>query len=178
MATNRTLVTGYGPFLNVTENPTTILARESGRPHQVLEVAFEAADEFLASVDPNSFDRLVMLGVAKGRPKINPELFARNHIGNAKDVRGNDRFGLIDPEQPLLLASTLWTAEVIAAMYPRPVAASYDAGSYLCNYLSFRALCCFPQKRVGFLHVPHHDDMPLDRQAEVIRGLLDRIEQG
>jgi pyrrolidone-carboxylate peptidase len=172
-------VTGFGPFLDVKENPSATLAEGTGRPFQILEVAFEAVDEFLAGLDPATFDRLVLLGVANSRTQVTPELFARNQIGHTRDVRGNDRFGPIDPNAPLLLEGTLWGPAPLVELFPNPdLKVSLDAGSYLCNYTYFRALARFPDKRVGFLHVPGAEAMPLDRQAELVQAILENVERG
>lgn len=176
-AADRTFVTGFGPFLNVVDNPSGRLAEGSGRPHQVLEVAFEAVDRFLLSLDPSSFDRLVLLGVASGRKQVTPEMYARNQIGHTKDVRGNDRFGPIDPNGELLLEGTLWEPEVVASLLPNSkLHMSLDAGSYLCNYTYYRALQTFPDKKVGFLHVPDVSAIPLDEQAVLVRRLIEAVE--
>lgn len=172
----RTLVTGFGPFGTVTDNPSGRLAEGSGRPFQVLEVAYAAADAFLAAVDPEGFDTLLMLGVATSRDRITPELFARNWRGAAPDVRDVTLPGPIEDGQPLLIESTLWNAHLVAGLSVSPgLFASLDAGSYLCNYLSYRAIRLFPQKRVGFLHVPPFGKVPPERQAEVLGEVLKAI---
>jgi pyrrolidone-carboxylate peptidase len=174
---NRTFVTGYGPFKGIENNPTTVLARTSGRPHRVLEVTFDAVESFLGEIDPESFDRLVLLGVADGRPAITPELFARNYIGKESDVSGRVRRGPIDEQSPLLLEGTLWPVPMLADLAVRhPCRASLDAGSYLCNYAYYRALQKFPGKKVGFLHVPSVDAVPLERQQAVLQEILRALE--
>jgi pyrrolidone-carboxylate peptidase len=175
----RTLVTGYGPFGDIKENPSAKLAEGCGRPFRILEVAFEAADDFLANLDPSTFDRLLMIGVAAGRKHVTPEVYGRNQIGRVKDVQGIERFGPIDPKGDLLLLSTLWTPEVLGDLLLDPrLHASFDAGSYLCNFVTYRALSRFPEKAVGFLHVPKPEDMPLDIQAEVLQKVLAQLERG
>lgn len=174
----RTLVTGYGPFGKILDNPSARLAEGSGRPCRVIEVSFEAADAFLASLDPSSFDRLLMIGVAAGRKHLTPEVYGRNQIGRTKDVLGNDRFGPIDPNGQLLLPSTLWDTEVLGELLMDPrMRISCDAGSYLCNFITYRALARFPDKAVGFLHVPRPEEMALDVQANVLQRVLTEIER-
>ncbi len=176
---NRTLVTGYGPFLDVTDNPSARLAQGCGRPHRVLEVSFEAAAAFVESLDPDSFDRLLMIGVAKGREHVTPELFARNQIGHTRDVRGEDRFGPIEAGGPMLREASLWRCEELCdLLLDRRMRVSMDAGRYLCNYVAYRALMRFPEKRVGFLHVPDPAQMALESQAEVLQRVLAAIEVG
>ncbi|MGV3616007.1 MAG: hypothetical protein ACO1SV_11795 [Fimbriimonas sp.] len=175
---DRTLVTGYGPFGKITDNPSAHLAKGSGRPHHILEVAFEPVDAFLDCLDAASFDRLLLIGVAAGRKHVTPELYARNQIGRTLDVQGNDRFGPIDPRGPLLQEATLWgVEELVSILTDSRVRVSCDAGRYLCNFVTYRALAKFPNKRVGFLHVPSPEDMPLAQQADVLAKVLDVIER-
>ena len=172
-----TLVTGFGPFGHVAENPSGRLAEGCGRPFRVLEVAYEAVDLFLEGLNPEGFDTLLMLGVAVGRTHVTPELYARNWKGETADVRGVSIPGPIEETEPLLLSSTLWNAHLVAELSVHPgVFASMDAGSYLCNYLSYRALRRFPQKRVGFLHVPPIERISLERQAETLSEILTAVE--
>ena len=177
---DRTFVTGFGAFGSVTDNPSAKLAESCGRPFQVLEVAYSAADEFLAGLSPDSFDRLLMLGVASGRDRLTPELFARNFIGPAKDVRGYVVEGAIEEGAPLLFESTLWTPDVVSEIvaYDPHTKISMDAGEYLCNYISYRALQRFPDKRVGFLHVPPVEKLPLEVQKVTLGRILGLIEGG
>jgi pyrrolidone-carboxylate peptidase len=56
------------------------------------------------------------------------------------------------------------------------VTASVDAGSYLCNYLLYRALLRFPEKRIGFLHVPAFSVVPFEEQICVLRTITTEAE--
>lgn len=173
----RTLVTGFGSFGSVEDNPSAHLARECGRECEVLEVAYAAADAFLAGLDPARFDTLLMLGVAVSRSRMTPELFARNACDGTPDVRGVVHDPVIEPGAPLLIESTLWNAHLLAALeVGDDLHTSMDAGAYLCNYLSYRALRRFPTKRVGFLHVPPFERIPQARQAAVLADVLGWIE--
>ena len=173
----RTFVTGFGSFGNVTDNPSGRLAASCGRPFQVLEVAYEAADAFLDGFDPEGFDTLLMLGVAVSRDRVTPELYARNWRGETPDVRGSSLSGPIEEGEPLLIESSLWNAHLVAELSLIPgVFASMDAGHYLCNDLAYRALRRFPETRVGFLHVPPFERVPQERQTEILAQILAAIE--
>ena len=171
---HRTLVTGFLGFGRFTENPSAELARTCGRPFELLEVSYEAADAFVATLPTRDVDRLLMLGVSgrATRPKL--ERVARNRTNDSPDVRGVVRGpGLIDSSAPDVFTSTLWADAGL-------VDASDDAGGYLCNYLFFRvaqALHVSSQTRFAFLHVPPADVMPLDAQRAVLGQLLDDIER-
>ncbi len=175
----RTFVTGFGSFGTVTDNPSAKLAAASGRPCQVIEVAYRAVDDFLADLDVDSFDHLLMIGIASGRDRITPELYGRNTIGQSKDNRGYAPIGKIAEDAPLLIESTLWTPDVLSEVvaFDRRTKISMDAGSYLCNFISFKALQRFPTKKVGFLHVPAVEQVSLDEQAESIQRILSIIER-
>ena len=175
---SRTLVTGFGPFLEVKHNPSARLAAALGRPHQVLEVSYEAADRFLASLDPDSFDRLVLLGVAASRSHVCIELFARNWRGSAPDVSGVATSGPIDEGQPLLVSGSLVPDELLSTLLVQhsELRASLDAGSYLCNYTYFRALQRFGGKRIGFIHVAPFERIAEPRQVDILKAIIDSVE--
>ena len=170
----RTLVTGFLPFGGHQTNPSAILAASSGRPFEVLEVAFEAVDQFLSRLqaDAASFDRLVMLGLRGDGRTIDVERVARNHIGPTPDVRGVVRGpGAIEPSAPDTLRGTLPDG------LPTTMQSfSDDAGCYLCNYIYHRTISIFPGKRVVFVHVPPFEAMPLEDQRRELAALLEAIE--
>lgn len=114
-----------------------------------------------------------------GRDKISLELYARNSIGRHKDVRGEGQMGAIEPNGPILLDATIWTPENCSEIVAHDSNAriSMDAGAYLCNYVSYRALQRFPNKKVGFLHVPADKKMPIEEQAKSLRRILEILER-
>ena len=167
------LVTAFGPFKEVVENPSAVLAAGSGLNHVVLEVSYAAVDRFLEELAADSFELLLLTGVAMGRDRLTPEFYGRNFNGKTPDVSGEARFGLIDETGPLLLPSTLWKPEIVAEWtLAYPVQASLNAGNYLCNYITYRALEKFPGKKIGFLHVPDPEKLPIEQQAEVLSVIV------
>lgn len=175
----RTLVTGFGPFLEVTENPSSEIAESLNRPCQILDVQYSAVERFLAEVDPQSFDQLMLIGVARRAKALRFELFARNAKGPTPDSGGSSAPGPIDLSSPLLLPASLWanTDVVAKAIQEGPFVASMDAGRYLCNYIAYRALQTFPDKRVGFLHIPHFSEVSKETQVESIASVLTELER-
>ena len=169
------LVTGFGPFGEIVDNPSSILAIASGKPHRILTVSYSAVDEFLAHLDPDSFDDLFLMGVAAGRSYVSLERLARNSIDGIPGSDGQTRSkGPIDVEAPERLEGTLWSPQQLAAA-SGDLVVSNDAGGYLCNYIYFRALQRFPGRRVGFLHVAAFDRVSKDRQLVIIRELLANV---
>jgi pyrrolidone-carboxylate peptidase len=166
-------VTGFTAFGRFADNPAARLAERCRRPYTLLEVSFAAVDAFLGSVAGNDdVDALLMLGVADRRTHLKIERVARNMIGETGDVRGEVRGpGPIDPDGPAELTTTLFPATV-----PLDVATcdhlSNDCGCYLCNYAFYQALRRLPQKRVGFVHVPPVEAMPLEAQQRELERLI------
>jgi pyrrolidone-carboxylate peptidase len=168
----RLFVTGFGSFLDVDDNPSAHLARATGLPHSIFEVAYDGVDEQLASLDPSSFDQLLMIGIARGAEKMRIELVARNQICDLPDARGSVQgpapIAVGGPEN---LTGSLWRHP--ALLEERDVwQPSVDAGSYLCNYAYYQALRLFPNKEVGFLHVPAFDAIPQERQVAILAEII------
>lgn len=157
------LTTGFGPFLDIAENPSAQLAR-SFPLYEILEVSFAAVDDFFQSYDFSTYDCLLMIGVSASAKLMRLETLGRNWCGPTPDVRGDVRGpGPIDPATPFQLASTLWTPEWLAGSDGRWEASS-DAGDYLCNYALFRALQTLTSMKVGFLHIPLLQSMEFETQ--------------
>lgn len=169
----RVLVTGFGPFGSVQENPSSWLAARSGAPYHRLEVSFRAVDRFLPSIDPDAVDAILLMGVAVGRPRMSVELIARNWVGMTADVTGENRTGHVSPGAPAILPGTLWTAQLVQQWFTEGIAEpSDDAGGFLCNYLYYQTLRHFPEHRVGFLHVADAALMPPNEQLPRLRHIL------
>lgn len=166
------LVTAYGPFEQVTENVTGLVAPLLGYPYKVLEVSYQAVDDYLDQLDPHDFDVLLSLGHDPRGERIRIETLGRNTICDRADVRGSVQGpGPIDPTLPSHLAATLWQLPELQQETDMRWA-STDAGGYLCNYVLFCALRRFPEKKVGFLHLPPKEKMAPELQAEVIHEIL------
>jgi pyroglutamyl-peptidase len=169
----RILLTGFGPFPGAPYNPTQpLVARlvQLRRPalddaaisSHIFPVTYAAVDrqlpEVLAKEKP---DALLMFGLAARTPYLRIESRARNAVTllwpDAAQTRvrkgsigpGPDamRFG---PHTRQLLRAALGTG-----IDARP---SRDAGSYLCNYLSWRAIEAVGTddhlRLASFVHIP------------------------
>ena len=169
------LVTGFGPFLDHGENPSQRLAESCGERFEVLEVSYRAVDEFVEGLDPASFDCWLALGLADRSETMLVETVGHNRIGATPDVLGEVHGpGKIDPDGFAMLASTLWTPELLGENDVRRP--STDPGGYLCNYVLYRALKRFPEKRIGFMHVPKFDHVPFETQLAEIHLILSELE--
>jgi pyrrolidone-carboxylate peptidase len=170
------LVTGFGPFLQTDVNPSAVLAEGCGHPFRILPVGYQAVAEFLESVAPSSFDVMLMLGVATKRAVLCPELVGRNRRGATPGVDGVALPGEIELGGPELVESSLWIGDVLSAVSALPgVEVSRDAGDYLCNDIAYRAVRRFPDKRVGFLHVPPFGRVPRQVQSGLLGQVLEIV---
>lgn len=194
----RVLVTGFGAFRDIESNPSQWLAERVVKhdrlldsrlsedrlspPHfigegknelssirvRVLEVSYAAVDEFVSELDGDSFDAWLMMGVHGSAERMHLECVARNWCGVGEDVRGEVRGpGMIDPALPGQLHGSLFAG--------RGEGVTIDAGGYLCNYLFFRGVARFPEKRIGFLHVPRAEVMELEVQWEFVSEILGEL---
>ncbi len=171
----RTLVTAFTAFDRFAVNPSALVAERMGLPFIRLEVSYEAVDLFIGGLDARSFDRAILMGVAGSSSNFRLEVIAQNRVDRIPDVRGHIPPNmLIDDNAPSQLVGTLWRGELLEHP-PASVARSVDAGGYLCNYLYFRMLQRFVNKRIGFLHVPPLEMMNLDAQATITRDLFGRV---
>ena len=184
MARPRVLLTGFGPFPGVADNPSAWLAETlAQRPPRdvdaefharVLPTAWQAAQSMPRLYDELQPHVMIHFGVSQRAKTFRIERFAHNRA-----ARRADAYGLM-PSGPLIQAegaerfdTKLPGAAVAAHLRACGVAAasSRSAGSYLCNFLYYHSLDWAlrqPDPRlVLFVHVP-----PLDRFAPetLLRG--------
>ena len=169
----RILITGFGPFPGAPFNPTEPLVARLLRLRRpalddielsghIFPVTYQDVDrqlpELLASRRPHA---LLMFGLAARTPFLRIESRARNTItrlwpdaGHARlhkgSISGNSDAQAFGPHTARLLRA--------AAATGIDARASRDAGSYLCNYLSWRAIETTRReggpRLAAFVHVP------------------------
>lgn len=182
------LLSGFGPFGNVTVNPSweavAPLHREliDGYDLRVVEVpvVWETGPErFFAEFDRLQPALAVASGVDMGESVIRLESLAQN------DAYGEDEAGVfldevIDPQGAALLESSLPLADLQDALEQASfsVGISDNAGTYLCNYLFYLLMRRLetdpptPQSLGGFIHVPDPLDLPAAEMTDAWRVLL------
>lgn len=179
----RILITGFGPFPGAPYNPTMPLVTRLAalrRPAlddiaiatHIFHVTYTTVDRELPQIiDEHRPHALLMFGLAARTPYLRIETRARNAIttiwpdADGTRVRKGAISGTADaltfgPHMQKLLRAAQATG--IDAR------ASRDAGSYLCNYLSWRAIEATHDnggpKLAAFIHVP-----PLARDGTAAR---------
>jgi pyroglutamyl-peptidase len=186
----RILITGFGPFPGAPYNPTQPLVKRLLRLRRpafadvelsghIFPVTYKAVDRQLADLLVKRRPQaLLMFGLASRTPFVRIETRARNAVttlwpdaDHARLRKGSIAGGadamMFGPHTAKLLRAALGTG--IDAR------ASRDAGSYLCNYLSWRAIeatCHDTGPRLAaFVHVP-----PLARDGASHReGATNRV---
>jgi pyroglutamyl-peptidase len=172
--TSTVLLTGFGPFPGAPFNPTGPLVMRLAQRRQrsligvrlvphVFPTTYQAVDQelpqLLARQQP---DVLLMFGLAQTTRRLRVETCARNALTRViADASGQrPTSGMIAPDAPSELALRLPARRLLMAARSAgmPAALSRNAGSYLCNYLCWRA-CEAAElaerlRVVAFVHVP------------------------
>jgi pyroglutamyl-peptidase len=169
----RILITGFGPFPGARFNPTQPLVARLLRLRRpafsdvelsghIFPVTYGAVDrqlpDLLARLQPQA---LLMFGLATRTPWIRIETRARNAVTTLWPDADHTRVrkGSIDGGADAMMFGP-HTAKLLRAADSTGVdtRASRDAGSYLCNYLSWRAIEAtgsdIGPRLAAFVHVP------------------------
>jgi pyroglutamyl-peptidase len=192
----RILVTGFGPFPGAPYNPTMPLVErlmQLRRPafddvefsSHIFHVTYATVDrelpQLLAKRRPHA---LLMFGLAARTSYLRVETRARNAVTTIwPDADGTHvRKGSIERDADALMFGP-HTAKLLRAALATGIdaRASRDAGSYLCNYLSWRAIEATREddgpRLAAFVHIP-----PLARDGATrpghitLEGLVDAGE--
>ena len=169
----RILITGFGPFPGAPFNPTQPLVARLLRLRRpafsdvefiahIFPVTYKAVDrELPALLGQYRPQALLMFGLASRTPHVRIETRARNAVttlwpdADHTQVRKGSISGSTDAMMFGAHAAKLLRASLGTGVDAR---ASRDAGSYLCNYLSWRAIEASdsdPGPRLAaFVHVP------------------------
>jgi len=156
----RTLLTGFGPFRNVVDNPTARIVahfERVGAPgHElttrVLPVSFvEAGREVSALLAEGAFDVALLMGVARRADGFRFEQFGRYSDPDTVEAERP-----VPDSYPGHLVFDAIVAELEAAGMPAEV--SSNAGGFVCDHTYYCALRAIAEgglaTRCLFLHVP------------------------
>lgn len=172
------LVTGFGAFGGVTDNP-------SGRLLPALEAALEKlrGEHFIITArrldvhfgaietcSPETYDVVISLGVDTKTSSIRVETHAANHF---VDLEGNAR--AIDERQlaPLLTGKPLPPLPQRAGDWAVTEGTVGSAGTFVCNQ-TFYSLCRTAGIDGYFIHIPNVEPA---RDADFVRALTEVIDQ-
>ena len=187
----RILITGFGPFPGAPFNPTMPLVTRLTalrRPafdnvefsSHIFHVTYATVDrelpELIASLRP---DAMLSFGLADRTPFMRIETRARNAVTTTFPDADRNRArkgSIVDGADAMLFGPH--TAKLLRAARATGVdaRASRDAGSYLCNYLSWRSIEAVRRvngpRLAAFVHIP-----PLERGVSSRRAPRIRLEE-
>ncbi len=168
------LITGFGAFGSVADNPSTHLARDLDPDATILRVSWREVADFAREVQVGSTpaSTILALGVAVGRTEPTYELFAHNVANPRPDVDGQLwPLREIIPGAPSALGATLLTPAELGRLTMR---ASYTPGGYLCDFILYRLLWELrgTGTRIGFVHVAPFEACSREVQLEALRELV------
>jgi pyroglutamyl-peptidase len=194
------LLTGFGPFPGAPFNPTGPLVRALARRRHprllgvrriahVFATRYDVVDRELPALIAREAPTIVlMFGLASRTRHVRVETCARNVRSRVhQDVAGflpSDH--MIAPNAAPVLPLRVPAPTLVAAARAAgvPAALSRDAGSYLCNYLCWRASEAASAPRgprlVAFVHVPNVRPAPAlrSRRRRLPLTLGDLVEAG
>lgn len=167
------LVTGFGPFRTITDNPSAQLARALCDEAVVLPVQYSKVEAFARELAKNPPERVLCLGLNAKAVDMRFELYAHNVIGREPGSSGRQHSRTVVKQGgPMTLGQTLLTPSELPDC---PLALSYTPGSYLCNFLLYSLLWRMPTSKVGFVHVPLFETVSKEAQLEQLRMLLANV---
>ncbi len=186
----RVVVTGYGAFMGITDNPSANMAQKLAElgvkgaivEYRRLEVNHEAVNAFVAEMKRSPPDVILSMGVSsESQVEERPE----NRVGGGVDGDNNPIApGVVRAGARDELRTDLPVEVIDAALKKfgdkREVGTSKsDAGytpdrsAYLCNYLGFNLADAFggtPATTAGFVHVTDHT--PPDQMHTLLESVV------
>jgi len=186
----RVVVTGYGPFQGITDNPSAAMAQrlaEQGVPGAIVEykrldVTTASVDKFMREMKSSPPDVILSLGRGSdAKIETQPENWltghARDGAGHMLHERRIDR----DFSKHESIATDLPLAVISTSLGPNSeikmsVGGTHDRSGYLCNYLGYNLANTFgdakdPQNHTaaGFMHIEETtSDVPVAKVLEAV----------
>ncbi len=188
----RVVVTGYGKFMGITDNPSAAMAQrlaEAGMPGAIIEyrrldVTHAGVDAFIEEMKKSPPDVILSMGVSSSSQlEEQPE----NVVGAGEDGENQPIApGEVRPGAPRTLPTDLPVAGITAALSrfgaDRVVGTSLsdpayrpDRSAYLCNYLGFNLANTFgptDATTAGFVHVT--STTPTEQMQAVLEAVVAR----
>lgn len=193
----KVVVTGYGAFMGITDNPSANLAQrlaEAGVKggiveYRRLDVTPEAVEAFMAEVRRAPPDVILSMGVTHGQAQVeerpenqldaNPD--GNNRMMKARAVREGGEQELRTDLPVEVIDDVLSGFGGSRAVFTSQSDATYapDRSAYLCNYLGYNLAAEFGKSAAttaGFIHIT--PDTPAEQMHAVLEAVTARqLEQ-
>ena len=186
------LLTGFGPFLNITNNPTQSIAEQLNNTQLnnasiisiILPVSFEQSiqtmKEAIQQFEP---DLIISLGLEDKSSSIHLELIGTNL---KRTQLANGRWSIphfILLGKRLFYTSTLPLLEIKSNLLDNtiPTKLSLGAGTYVCNSLFYQTQHYLHTTNqeipMGFIHLPQQQSidpngLPLDQMSQAVQHII------
>lgn len=175
------LVTGFGPFPGAPYNPTAALVVRLTRRRwpnlcligHVFPTEYAAVDRDLPKlIEKHRPDALLMFGLHGRAHTLRVETLARNAIGQHRDAGGGyaSARAILPSASHMKMAAPAERLARAARRTHVPAVISRNAGSYLCNYLCWRATDITRPRLAAFVHVPPVVRKPLRKGVRGLRN--------
>jgi pyrrolidone-carboxylate peptidase len=189
----RVVVTGYGAFMGLTDNPSANMAQKLAEggikgaivEYRRLDVTPAAVDAFVAEMKKSPPDVILSMGVTGGQAQV--EELPENHLGAGTDGNGREmkdravRAGGAQELHTDLPVDTIdWALQGFGAnrqVFTSKSDPNYapDRSAYLCNYLGYNLATEFGKSdatTAGFMHVT--PQTPVDQMQAVLQAVAAR----
>lgn len=186
------IITGFEAFGSNESNPTAELIKnyrikntKNNIEQLVLPVTyakcFSVLNNYISEKQRENIKAIILLGLAENRTNVEIEKIAINWIDsripdNDQELithqkiipQGNDGiFSNFDQ-------SKLNEMKNIGEQLDLPMAFSYSAGSYVCNFLYYQTLTHFNEIPTVFIHVPKNSIVPYQKMGEFLENVIDK----
>ncbi|XP_063713384.1 pyroglutamyl-peptidase 1-like [Symsagittifera roscoffensis] len=183
------LVTGFGPFGDMKENPSWVAVRQlSGASingfkidTHMFQVSYDEVDSFVDSISHNDdYEFFLHVGVSSEASNVvleqiaccggykKPDVF--NKLPQTESFRSESSPAPVEN----LSMCTAFDLEMCKAQLHAigvPASTSSEAGRYLCEYLYYRSMCRNGGK-VLFVHVPMSDVTPTEETTKILKEII------
>ncbi|MCU0695003.1 MAG: hypothetical protein MUC96_00590 [Myxococcaceae bacterium] len=186
----RVVVTGYGAFMGITDNPSANMAQRLAErgvkgaivEYRRLDVTPAAVDGFMAEVRRSPPDVILSMGVTHGQAQV--EERPENQLGAARDgnnelmtarpVRegGADELSTDLPVEAIDWALTGFGGSRQVHTSRSDTSYQPDRSAYLCNYLGYNLAAEFgktPKTTAGFIHIS--PETPTEQMGAVLDAI-------
>ncbi len=187
----RVVVTGYGAFMGITDNPSANMAQRLSElgvkgalvEYRRLDVTPEAVDAFMGELRKAPPDVVLSMGVTHGQSQV--EERPENHLAanpDGNNVMMRERAvragGAQELKTDLPVDAIDWATSRFGgsrAVFTSRSDASYtpDRSAYLCNYLGYNLAAEFgqtPATTAGFIHIT--PDTPTDQMHAILDAVV------
>jgi len=181
-------LTGFGPFGDIAKNPSDEICKDLAESLRIsvpversgtIEVSEAYVNKHVSQMNISENDIVIHFGVAESSDRIYLECRAINDkTFPIPDVQGNKPDGRILKEYDEFVYTSLPVPELACSIRDNGYLCdiSYDAGTYLCNYLYFRSLLRLKSRRVLFVHIPKFEVMSKDCQLQAFKLMFERLD--